>query len=278
MTSYPESTKIDLLLPILGADGQPFTEVCTAKYVLSDVDGKELLKSEIKSAQNEVTISIGEEFNVVPVGQIKDARSLVVTFIKSDDSVISESKQFYLIESKTPLVVGVNSFVSLEKFRLIASTTPKMTYFAKATDDEIVVALAESCSKLKRYRYNLGRSTAMNNVSYVSEVAHKPMSIMDYCHLHSQGDILKDLTPEFYKLLPEDFRTALEKAQVIEANHILSPTDDIAERRQKGVILETINEVKMMFSNVAPIKSNTSTEALAVLSPWLIRNVRLARG
>ena len=276
MTSYPESANIEIEVPILDAQGKPFSESCTAKYALFDVDEKKLFEGQIESATSKVSISIPAEHNKVPLGQAKDARSLVVSFVKSDGNTVSESKVFYLLNSKQPLVVGTNSFVTLDKCRLLATTLPKMEHFNKASEDEIIVALTTACSKLQNYRYRMTTSSRMDNIAYISEFADKPRSVCD-CLVGGGTSNLKGMTPETFVNLPKDFRDALAKAQVIEANAVLAPTDDILERRQKGVILETINEVKMMFANTAPVRSNVSTEALTVLSPWLVRSVLLRR-
>ena len=279
MQAFSESQDIKLEVPVVDAEGLPYTEACLVKYILTDSDQEKLTDGELASVINKAEITIPKQFNTVPEGQVKDIRFLTVRFSKIDGAYLSTQKIEYLINNDDPLVVGQNSFVTLEKFKLLASTTAGLTYVSKANDEEIVNALVESYERLSRLRYRLSPSMRQEHVGYVSEVAWRPRAITDDdpLGLLTRSFRLQDITPESYSQLPEKFRNALAKAQVVECDAVLAPTDTIEERRRKGVILETINEVKMMFSATMPIRQSVSSKTLSILSPYLDRSIRLAR-
>lgn len=276
MKTYPTSSSIEIAVPILLEDGEPYVDECSFKFELKDTHGKTLLSGEESNVYLNAIVKIAPEYNVVPVGQIKDARSLFLTFIDTNGEIFSETKVFYFIDSKEPLTVGLNSFVTVDRGRLLASCRSNLDYISNANDEQMALALNEACNKIRKYKFRVPIYDRAENIGYVSTIASRPRSYSDMM-LSATTITLQNMTPEFYETLPENFKTALEQAQVIEANSILTPTDQIEERRQKGVILETINEVKMMFSNTAPIKSSVSNEAMKILSPWIVRTISIAR-
>lgn len=130
-----------------------------------------------------------------------------------------------------------------------------MDSFAKADDAKITNGLRASCRKICGMRFK----------KHIFEVSG--------LNIRS----LRGISSEDFEKLPDYFKEDLKAAQVLESNELLSPVDSIEERRRKGVILETINEVKMMFSNVTPVKSQICERALSVLSPYLDRSARIGR-
>ncbi len=279
INTYPEDKDISLEFSVLDAAGESYSGVCVAKYSLFDTNGDPVTSGTVENVETVLNLTIGKEFNQVADGQIKDLRFLRVTFYTPEDELISEQKLTYLLNNDNPLVICGNSFVSFNQFRLIEASTSGLSNFSKATDDEIVVALVEAHDRLCRLRYRLPFNVRMESIAYVSEVASRPRAITDDdpIGLYGASFSLDDITQEEYAQLPEKFRKALEKAQVLEADNVLAPTDTIEDRRKKGVILETINEVKMMFSNTTPVSYSVSSKVLSLLAPYLDRSVRCRR-
>ena len=279
MNTYPEEKDVVIEVQVLATSGEPFVNPCLASWKLTDVDGEILTEGEVSEVKDGVCkITISAEFNHAETGRIKDLRILYVEF-SAEDAEIEEQTVKYLIAAKKPLVVGSNSFLTLEEAELLAATTPNMTQFLNASEDQLVQTLAASYEKIARYRFRISSTRAMEDIAFVSEVAWRPRAITDDDPLgiHSYRFKLSEVTPESFKTLPEDFRKALAKAQILEANSELTPTDTIEQRRRKGVILETINEVKMMFSSTTPVKETICSEAMTILSPWIDRSVRITR-
>lgn len=279
MNTYPEGKDIEIEVQVIDASGEPFMDSCDATWTLTDVDDEILSKGEVKGVTEGVCkIKIESKFNTAESGRIKDMRVLYVEF-STENTELQEQTIKYLVAAKTPLVVGANSFVTLEQAQLLAETTPNMTYFKSASEEQIVQSLSASYEKIASYRFRLNTRAVMENIAFVSEVAWRPRAITDDdpMGLHSYRFKLSEVTPESYKTLPEDFRKALSKAQILEANSQMAPTDSIEQRRRKGVILETINEVKMMFSSTTPVKENICSEAMSILAPWIDRSMRIGR-
>lgn len=284
MDLYPENTSVKFTFEVKDASGEPLDEPCNASVRLYDVDGNVLFSGNAEEVSKSFDFVAGKEQNQVPRGQTKDLRRVVVRFVKplaegeEEPEFISSEERYYLLYAEAPLTVGENSFTTYDGFLLLAANMPHLDQIAEKTKDEIVVALLEAHDRLMRLKYRLPYSTRMENVGYVSEVAWRPRSITDYNPWGAEYHFsLDEVTPEEFAKLPEDFRKALAKAQVIEANSVLEPTDSIEERRRKGVILETINEVKMMFSNVTPVNQKISRGAMAVLGKYIDTTVQIRR-
>lgn len=280
MDCYPENSQVCLEVEVLDASGKPYEEPCVLIYKILDAEGSELFSGSLEDIEKTATLIVEAQYNACPQGKVKDLRRIDLKFQKPDDnSIISGRTLYYTIRSEQPLTVGENSFVTYDQCLLLASTIPHLDQLANSTEDQLVVALLEAHDRLMRLRYRLPITTRMENVGYVSEVAWRPRAITDddpfgwACYRFT----LDEVTPEEFKNLPEKFRNALAKAQVMEANSVLEPTDSIEERRRKGVILETINEVKMMFSSTTPVSSKLTRNAMSVLAPYLDTTVRLRR-
>lgn len=277
MKAYPENTDLSFEVTPVDADGKAYEGECTLKYELTDVDGKAVCSGEL--SESPFAIAIGAEFNRVGEERSTDIRFLKVTFLRPDGSLLSQQKLEYLLQGDNPLVVGKNSFVTLEQSKLLFATIPGLEYAEKANETQLVNALAESYERIARLRFRFTAAMRMENVGYISEVAWRPRAITDDdpLSLTTRRFTLDEVTPETFEQLPEKFRKALAKAQIIESNAVLAPTDTVEERRRKGVILETINEVKMMFSSTTPIKNSVSSKTLSVLLPWLDNSIRVRR-
>ncbi len=278
MKAYPENTDLSFEVTPVDADGKAYEDECSLKYELTGVDGKNVCSGELGAKP--FKIDIRAKFNVISDDKATDIRFLKVGFYRPDGSLISQQKTEYLLQGENPLTVGKNSFVTLEQSKLLTATIPGLEYAEKANDTQWVNALTESYERISRLRFRIGVvNSRMENVGYISEIADRPRAITDadpFDLLHSSFH-LDDLSEDEFGRLPEKFRKALAKAQIIESNAVLAPTDTIEERRRKGVILETINEVKMMFSSTTPIKNSVSNKTLSILLPWLDNSIRIRR-
>ena len=277
MKAYPENTDLSFEVTPVDADGKTYEEDCSLKYELMDVDGKTVCSGELN--EKPFAIAIGADFNRVGEERSTDIRFLKVTFYRADSTLLSQQKLEYLLQGENPLVVGKNSFVTLEQSKLLSATIPNLEYIEKANETQLINALTESYERIARLRFRFTASMRMENVGYISEVAWRPRAITDDdpLSLTTRRFTLDEVTPETFEQLPEKFRKALAKAQILESNAVLAPTDTVEERRRKGVILETINEVKMMFSSTTPIKNSVSSKTLSVLLPWLDNSIRVRR-
>lgn len=280
MDCYPENTSICNDFEVVDTAGNPYKNTCHMDWSLYDSEGNVLSSGSSDEVEWKVHIPIPAELNRLSDNMTKDLRRVVVKFSTLEDgSLISAQESSYFIRSETPLIIGKNSFVTYEGYRLIASMIPHLSNMADATEDQIVIALQEAHDRLMGLRFRLSYSTRQENVGYVSEVAWRPRAITDDDPLETSSYRFKldEVTEEDFKTLPEKFRKALAKAQVYEADNVMAPTDSIEERRRKGVILETINEVKMMFSGTVPVNQKISREAMRVLAPFLDTTVRIRR-
>lgn len=76
--------------------------------------------------------------------------------------------------------------------------------------------------------------------------------------------------------LDERFRSALCRAQVIEANARLGGTD-VSDLRREGLMSATVGEVSQMFRPSKPLVLPISHRALQVLAGYITWSVRASR-
>jgi hypothetical protein len=130
----------------------------------------------------------------------------------------------YIIETGDVLSEGVNSFQTYASSILTSLDIANLPQWGEATKGQRISALIEARRDLARlcYRYVFdGTQTIDTSTVLVSD--------------------LTVLTPAQWIDLPADFKAALCRAQVIQANHLLGD-NDVASKRSDGIISETIGE------------------------------------
>jgi hypothetical protein len=86
------------------------------------------------------------------------------------------------------------------------------------------------------------------------------------------------MTPEIWTIYPDYFKEALNRAQIIQANFLLTP-NSAADRRRDGVFSEKIGESSIMFKNgVRPLDEDTVCRpAMNVLAQFLNTRITTTR-
>jgi hypothetical protein len=84
------------------------------------------------------------------------------------------------------------------------------------------------------------------------------------------------LTQAQYLALPEDLKAALCRAQILQAEYLLT-NDENEALRDSGIIAISVGEAKQMFKSAIKYKGIIHKRAMVELSRWLIHGIRTSR-
>ena len=161
----------------------------------------------------------------------------------------------------------------------LAMDMPKLNNWESMSQSQRISALLEAKQRICRLAFDFGQvQLDMTKQDYVVQAAGKPRCVQvgEIFGVYGGSVKLEDLSVEDFEALPTKFRTALMQAQLAEANDVLE-VDSIAERRRQGLILETIGEVKQMFSSIIPAQMAVSSKAMSYLSRYLASGKKIGR-
>lgn len=208
-----------------------------------------------------VDIVILGDFNALEAGELAAVRVLRVE-IETAAGIIRRAHS-YAIEGEFRLALMVNSFQSVEAAELTARDLPNITSWAIADAEQRQAALITAYARLTRIpmKYDIPLETGA--------IRHPE----DF-YVILPRDWVEFTEAEFLEL-PADFRRALRRAQVIEANDLLVG-DDAKAKQRMGILSETIGESSMMFKS-GTLDMSVSREALKALSGYVYYNFRIAR-
>lgn len=233
---------------------------------------------EPKEEITEVSILTSAEVNSLQEEQTRDIRVICLT-VTNDKGAVHNLEYAYGLRISDPLIVGENSFLSYRQAQKLAMDIPKMNNWENTSQTQRISALMEARNRICRLTFDFSQvQYDMTKQDYVVQVAGKPRSVRvdEIFGACSTSKKLEDLTPEEFESLPQKFKNALAMAQLAEANDVLE-VDSIADRRRQGLILETIGEVKQMFSSILPANTTISSKAMGYLSRYLATGKKLGR-
>lgn len=200
---------------------------------------------------SEVIVQTSEEVNALEEETSRDIR-IICLKAKTKTGAVFSLEYAYGLTIADPLQVGVNSFMTYRQAQKMAMDMPKLNNWEATSQSQRISALLEAKQRICRLAFDFGQI--------------RPDMTKN----------LEDLSVEDFEALPIKFKAALKKAQLAEANDVLE-VDSIAERRRQGLILETIGEVKQMFSSIIPAQMAVSSKAMSYLSRYLVSGKKIGR-
>ncbi len=171
---------------------------------------------------------------------------------------------------RDPLVLLVNSFQTLVQAEMEALMVPNLEGWPMATDEQKVTAMVDAHRRLTRIGYFVRwpRDPDAQNTLYWWDMRNE----------HIVPRLWQVMTVErFMTYYPEDFRTALRRAQICEADHILY-ADPIEKKRELGLLATSNGEAKAMFRSSMPYSMGISKRAMELLTGYINLRQTLTRG
>jgi len=274
MDIFLAGSPVSLVVPLQDRNGNT-VEASAVEYRVVKQGGEELLARTALAGfagDSEVTIEIPAALNELPVIDqdtlaLRETRTVELFLTVTGGTIVISSS--YVLERPDPLVVGLNSFQSLADAEMNALDIPGLNGWLAATERDKLAALVDARSRIAQLRFaSLDWSQDSLQYGTTGRVTAGPFAF--------EGD-LNDLKPAEFGRLTERFRLALCRAQVAEADALLGG-DPVDVRRQEGLMLESIGEVKQMFRPGKPLDLPISKRALRYLSPYISFAKRIGRG
>jgi hypothetical protein len=186
----------------------------------------------------------------------------------------------YGLESADPLVVGLNSFQSLPQAELNSLDIPNLVAWGTASDNDKIAAMIDARAHILQLNFSLLNSNinwGQDNMNFIPEGAYQSPYAGIGTRLFMFNGNLSLLTPTQFVKLPVRFKLALAKAQVAEADSIMSG-DTVEAKRREGLMLDTIGETKQMYRAGKPLDLPVSKRALKYLSQFVTFSKHIGRG
>lgn len=232
------------------------------EYRVVDHDGEELVaraSTAYTPGDQTKTITVPAALNALPVGVVAAART-VYLYITGTGGAAGEVRlsQSYRIVAEDDLPVPSASFQSLASADMIAADLLDVTAYTGASDSDRAAALRQARDNLCQlhFRFEVDKQRASYGIG--GGVFER------------DGFDLGEVTLSELNALPAEFRSALKRAQVLDAAWILGRLgDDVAAQRDQGLVSITIGESSRTYTRQKPPRSAASPRAVRVLSAWL---------
>jgi hypothetical protein len=261
MEKYLAGADVTVTIPFVDSSGNAFTP-SSASYRVLDEDGTVLIDTIpvpwLDPGGAPVSILVGAGENALPAGSMRALRTVEV--LAKTDAGSRLLIQNYVIEASEPLVPGTNSFQTINKAELIALDIPNLPSWGNASRDERVAALIQARLNIGQMSYRYRWSQDWQNY------------IQPEFGLYS----IIQMTQAQYLTLPIDFRQAVERAQIMEADDLLGG-DPVLAKRAQGIVSETVGGSTTMFGQVRPARQLICARAMHELGRYVVKRIRLSR-
>lgn len=263
--AYISGTDVIVTIPLI-SDGVTISATSVDYRVLNQDDTvltARIAHPTFVEGDIDVIITIPAIQNTIsPEETVRELR-VIELFVNDGTGEIKLSYE-YVIEKELVLVEGINSFQSYGRATIEALTLSKIDEWHSADRNERTNALIEA-------RRNIGAVSLICNAGTYNTAG--------YSQRISEGFAFNDVTQLTlleYTNLPLEFKEALRRAQILQANHIL--TDDEATANiDNGIAAITVGDAKHVYQAKPKLRTLIDKRALLELSKWITSGVRIGR-
>lgn len=269
MQNLPAGCAFTVTVPFLNAQGVAVQPTGIVVTVL-DEDGRVLHGPEIPTASledEELVYKVPAEVNALATGTALAVRVVEVELSTADGPM--EIRQSFLLRAGLRLRTFENSFAAYERLVMFAVDMPRIDAFNAAEQAEREPALIEAYQRLTRFGYRVRPAGYDEDDEFdfnkvagcIERIVPREWQIMDL---------------ETWAQFPTDFRDAMVRAQVQEANAILT-RGTAEENRASGLLSKTTGESSAMFRSGKPLDLGISRETIAHLTGFIEIRARISR-
>lgn len=265
MDLFPVNSTVSITMPIVDLNGNPVVPTGLS-YAVLDENYEELVAAtslfgSFTTGDTHAQIVIGPSHNIM-------SGPRVVLFTVTDaagNQYVFES--YYGLVPVRRLTVLTNTFQSHVSALYLSQSMPSVAGWTAASQADQEMALIEGFTRLIRMNFV---------IPYPEMVDTQALLDPDY-YAEITPRMWPRMTPDLFARYPASFSQALCKAQVAEANHILTG-DPIADKIRSGLFSEKVGESSMMFrSGIRPVTLPMCREALEYMTGFLNNRVTLSR-
>lgn len=273
MLDYLIGNPVVVTVPLLTSGGDVITATA-AQYRIVNHDGTVVLPltnvPDFTGAESEISVAIDALVNAeTPLPGIDqslypprsaETRSVQIFLTTATGTVMVEES--YRLVPIDRLVVPFMSFQTYTSALAISGDLQGMDSWNAADRDSRINALMEARNHLCSLGYRFS-----------------PYEVPDWqsrVQMEFEVTNLGIYTATQFESLPYVFRELLKRAQVIEANYVLSG-ESTSSRRIAGLVAETIGETSQRWRGSKPMRYPVCEQAMIVLSRYIIGGRRLGR-
>lgn len=256
---------VTLTIALTDAAGNAL-DASVVEYRVLDQKEQELVAKGALTSFNtgdaEVAITVLAAHNALETGQVRAIR-VIELFVTTPSGIVQLSGE-YIIDATSTLTVGVNSFQTFSAATLIGFEIPNLPGWSAASRQDRIHALAMAYRSFARVRLRfVDDSDGMTRLITPEQWDSFNITKMSAASLQT---------------LPEEYLSAVCRAQVIEADSILGG-DEVEDIRRSGVISATVGESSQFFRNsVRPLELPLCRRAMKEIGRYLLSTRRVGRG
>jgi hypothetical protein len=248
-------------------DNGTAVQATAVSWTLYDAQGNPLgngtVDTFVPNDQNATVALTADQLTIQPpvVGApvpASDAREIVLECTTASDVV--EVREAFLIVSSAPLQVSLNSFQTYPEAVLLRTEFANLAGWDEATKQMQIAAMQEAYRRLLR----------------VSVELHAYPDTYQRIAWWGRRVPLSRISADEFRALPQSFQRAMKRAQLAEANVLLGG-DPASDKREMGIISESIGESKMFFNSKPYLNLPISRQAYEEIKSFIRIVVQVAR-
>lgn len=263
MQSYLAGNPVTMTMALTDESGEVYSATAV-EYSVLDGNGLVLVArtplTTYVAGETEAVVEVGSTHNALS-GVSPESRTVRLYVETATGTVLIEDH--YRIAPETLLTIPDTSFQSVGSALLEASNMVNIEAFNSASTSDKIKALIQARHNIASLYFGVIHSdTWQTRVTLDDEV----------------GD-LNDYDSASFASLDEDFLRALKRAQVIEADFLLSyGSDSMQAKLDMGLTSETIGESSQTFANSKRPQRRVCQRAMALLAKYVTSaTVRIGR-
>ena len=228
MNIYPEGYVVSTVVPFTDLNGAEITVTGVTARLLDENDSlvNDFGAITFVALDGQVEIVISALMNTLGVGKTSGGRTLRISLTTADGVV--KKNTAYLLKSDTEITVMENSFMTLSRAELLASSSVNMSGWNMASTAQKELALISAFGRISKVPLRFNPTEDSTEETIILAGSWQYIDKAEF-----------DLWPEF-------FTNKIFMAQLAEANEILQG-DEIGKRHRSGIISETIGEASIML-------------------------------
>lgn len=262
---YTAGSELTLTIPLVDEEGTQLDPV-SYSYAVYDEAGVSVNtgSGSVGGGLFELELTISAAVNQLASGIRMGARQLIVDVVDTAANTHSLTETYILRASFVPLSVPSESGLTLLQANLLtrAMASQVLESFNHSDPAEREAALCEAWSRLSSLAYQPWREGEIPDPNLTDNV-------------RCSDFVLNEITNADWLLLPENFRKALTRAQLIEASVLLGG-DPTWELIQDGLSSKTVGESSDVFRS-KPSNSILSPKAMREISGFLRQTMTIGR-